>query len=301
MPGPLQLVAPPVALPQPFGLLEVAGPPVGDDDLHWQQGIFYQALCPLGGTTWEECLAVTGIGAAPPPPSKADNADLVLRAATPFTVYAEFDCSAVGLPDLEQLAEQALVRVEGWQVERAFWTGFAGPAGSQQPVVYPHLAEDVAVTYPLGYGPGSVATLTSAATVVSGGNPAVALGSLEQALTDCYRGQGVVHAPLAAVATLYGNRLIERQGARLVTAAGTPVVAGGGYPGTSPAGAAPAAGTTWLYATGRPFYRRSPARSWPLRDSFNRAENTVAMLAERTYLLGWDCCHFAAPLTLGSV
>jgi hypothetical protein len=150
--------------------------------------------------------------------------------------------------------------------------------------------------------PGSLATLQTAATVVSGGgsNPAVAVGNLEQALADCYKGQGVIHAPTAALATLRSTQLVERQGSRLVTAAGNQVVVGGGYPGTSPAGAAPAAGTSWLYATGRPFIYRGPPRSFPLRDSIDRANNTVQMLAERVFLVGWDCCHFAAPLTLGA-
>jgi hypothetical protein len=289
--GLLELVQPPTALPGPYGLLETIGPTPGAG--HWQQGVIYRSVCPVGGSTYDECLVP---GTPPAQPTKVDNVDPVWRGASPFTVYAGFSCSPVGTPDLEQLADAALLRTEGWQVERAFWTGQAGG----QDVVHPHLAEDSAVALANFWPGGNQLLLSTAATVVSGGNPAVAVGNLEQALADCYRAQGVIHAPVSALATLAANRLVERQGSRLVTAAGNTVVVGAGYPGTSPAGAAPAAGTTWLYATGRPFIYRGAPRASTVPDSLNRAENTVLMLAERSYLLGWDCCHLAAPLTLGS-
>jgi hypothetical protein len=297
MAGPLHLVEPPAPSPAPFGLLETLGPASEDGgDRHWQAGVIYQALCPQGGSTYAPCVAVTGVGEPPPPPDKADNVALDLRAATPFTVLAVFECSPVGQPDLEQLAERALARVEGWQVERAVWSG---QAGGQQ-VVFPRLAANAAVTGG-GPTPGQVYQLQSAAVVPVAGtlSPGAALGALEGALADCYRGQqGVIHAPAAAVDTLAAARLLERRGAQLVTVAGNLVVAGGGYPGTSPAGAAPAAGTAWLYATGRAFYYRGAVRAFPLAQSLDRARNTVRMLAERTYLAGWDCCHFAALVNL---
>jgi hypothetical protein len=295
MPGPLQVVDPPATSPAPFGLLETTGPAVDDQgDRHWQAGVVFQPLCPTGGTTYSDCVAVTGVGAAPPPPDKADNADLMLRAATPFTVFAEFDCSPPGRPDLEELAGQALGRVEGWQAERAFWTGQAGG----QPVVFPHLAEDTAQLGPTE--PAQYTLQTAASVPVTGAlSPAAALGALEQALADCYKGQaGTIHAPAAAVPALAAALQLERRGNSLVTRNGNLLVAGGGYPGTSPAGAAPAAGTTWLYGTGRVFYYRGPVRTFPLAQSLDRTRNTARMLAERTYLLGWDCCHVAALLQL---
>jgi hypothetical protein len=297
MAGPLHLVEPPAPSPAPFGLLETLGPAVeSGGDNHWQAGVLYQALCPQGGSTYAPCVAVTGIGEPPPPPAKADNVDLNLRAATPFTVFAYFECSPIGREDVDSLAEQALARVEGWQAERAIWSG---QAGGQQ-VVFPRLAAAAAVTGG-GPAPGQTYQLQSAAVTPVAGtlSPGAALGALEGALADCYRGQqGVIHAPQAAVDTLAAARLIERRGAQLQTVAGNLVVAGGGYPGTSPAGAAPAAGTAWLYATGRAFYYRGAVRTIPLRESIDRAANTARLLAERTYLAGWDCCHFAALLNL---
>jgi hypothetical protein len=296
MPGPLQVVEPPAPSPAPFGLLETVGPAVDDQgDRHWQAGIVYQALCPSGGSTYSECLAVTGVGAPPPPPELADNVDLNLRAATPFTVFAQFDCPPVGQPERDELAGRALARVEGWQVERAFWSGVAGG----QPVVFPHLAEDTALLGPPG--PPQY-TLQTAATVPTTHGPAdlpatKVMGALEGALGSCYRGQqGVLHVPAAALATLQAARLVERRGAQLTSPAGHLVVAGGGYPGSGPDGAQPAAGLLWVYATGRVFYYRGPVRTFPLAEGFDRARNTARMIAERTYLLAWDCCHFAALL-----
>ena len=292
MPGLLDLVDAPPVPPAPYGLLETIGPTTGEG--HWTQGVLFTSVCPEGGVTYDECLAP---GPPAAPPAKADNIVHTFRGASAFTVFAAFECAAVGVPDLETLADRALARVESWQVERAFWTGRAAGVDG---VVVPHLAEDATVLVP-GSTPGQGVLLQTAATVVSGGgDPAVALGALEQGLVDCYKGAGVIHAPTVALATLHAKNLVERRGAQLVTAAGNLVVVGGGYPGTSPAGAAPAAGTSWLYATGRPFIYRGPSRSFPVRESLNRAENTVLMLAERSYLAAWECCHLAAPLTLGS-
>jgi hypothetical protein len=39
------------------------------------------------------------------------------------------------------------------------------------------------------------------------------------------------------------------------------------------------------------------AREFP--GTFDRAKNTVKMLASRTYLFGFECCHFGALVTLG--
>jgi hypothetical protein len=282
----------PVPVPRPGGLLDVAVAPPEQGDAHWEQGVTYQGDCPTGATTYDECIAqLAGGGAPPAQPAKADNVDRPLRGATPFTVYARYDCSPVGDPDLERRAAAALGRVESWWAERAFWTGLAGA----QTTVFPHLAANAQV---LDQG----RLLQSPASAVSGGpyDPAEALGLLEQALADCYRAQGVIHAPLVALASLQANNLVERRGASLVTAAGNLVAVGAGYPGTSPAGVAPAAGSSWLYATGQVFAYRSPVRDLgQVPGSLDRAENTVAALAERTFVLGWDCCHHAVPVSLG--
>src|SRR5690554_3145007 len=97
--------------------------------------------CPTGDTTYDPCLSVTGTGAPAAPATKTGNVEQTTRGATPFTVYAQFECSAVGVGDAATVGADALARVEQRQVETAFWTGVAGG----QPVVFPHLAAAAAV------------------------------------------------------------------------------------------------------------------------------------------------------------
>jgi hypothetical protein len=47
------------------------------------------------------------------------------------------------------------------------------------------------------------------------------------------------------------------------------------------------------------FGYRSDVFATQVRDSLDRAENTVEMLAERTYVMAWECCHMAALINLG--
>jgi hypothetical protein len=254
----------------------------------------------MAGLTYDECLVVTGAGGGPvvPMPTQTGNVTQTTRGATPFTVIAEFDCSPINDQDHVQIAQDALAQAEPWQVERAFWTGVA--AG--QPVVWPHLASAANVLDQQGI------ILQTAAVVAASGaggasNPndiADGLGQLEGVLADCYDGIGVIHVPQFALPTLDAYGLVRVQGGVMKTLNGNLVSVGAGYPGTSPAGAARAVGQTWMYATGAVMlYRGRPAlRAKP--ESFDKAENTYRMIAYRTYVLGWDCCHAAVLVGLGT-
>jgi hypothetical protein len=160
--------------------------------------------------------------------------------------------------------------------------------------VFPHLAADTEVF------DGDVVLQTVATPVVTGGaDVAQALGLLEQQLADCYAGQGLIHVPRSVLPTLAAwNLIVERDG-RLYTMAGNLVVAGTGYTGSGPDGTAPAAGTAWIYATGAAWGYRSDPYVTRLRDSLDRTSNTLRMLAERTYLIGFECCLLAAHIVLG--
>jgi hypothetical protein len=284
-----QLIDLPAAFtPLPYGLWDTIQHPAADGP-HWQQGITWSERCPTGDTTYDECLAVTGTGAPPAPPAKTPNVEQTSRGALPFTVIAEFQCTPVGLGDAQNIARDALTRVEQQQVETAFWTGSA--AG--QPVVFPHLAADTEVL------DGDVVLQPVATPVVTGSDVAVALGTLEQELADCYKGQGLIHVPPTALPTLAAWNLVTERDGRLYTAAGNLVVAGGGYTGTGPDGTAPAAGTAWIYATGAAWGYRSEVFLTQVRDSLDRSTNTLRMQAERNYLLGFECCLLAAHITLG--
>jgi len=285
-----QLVDLPAAFtPLPYGLWDTVQHPAADGP-HWQNGITWIERCPAGDTTYDECLSVTGTGSPPEPPAKTANVEQSFRGALPITVYAEFECSPVGIAEAESIASDALARVEQTQVETAFWTGGAGGHA----VVFPHLSADAEVL------DGDVVLQPVATPVVTGADVAHALGVLEQELADCYKGQGLIHVPRSVLPTLAAWNLtrLDDDG-RLVTLAGNLVVAGTGYTGSGPDGSAAADGTAWIYATGAAWGYRSDPYVSRLRDSLDRTSNTIRMLAERTYLISYECCLLAAHIVLG--
>lgn len=287
-----QLVENPVAFtPLPYGLLTVAQLPTPPS--HWANGVTYETNClRTGNTTYDECIAVTGTGSPPPPPAKANTTELDVRGATAFTVFTKFDCSPVGRTngEAQKIATDAINQSAPWQVERSFWTGRA--AG--QEVVFPHLADNTQVLDAQGVLLQSIP--------VTGAGPmdiARGLGFLEEELANCYNGEGVIHIPRNVLATMQAWQLVEARGPQLRTKNGNLVAVGSGYPGTGPNGQAPAAGNEWIFATGAVFAYHGGVFISEIKDSFNKAENTVEMLAERTYVLGWDCCHAAVEVITG--
>lgn len=286
-------VPPPTFSPSPYGLLSVVQARYDATDTHWRTGVQWQPLCGDPNSTYDACLAVTGTGAPPPTPAtKTVGVDDEPRGGTPFTAYTEFECSpAVFASRARQQAEEALIRLESWQVERSFWTGIAGT----ETVAFPHLAATATVRDAYGV------LLQTAATEVTGVAIDIveALGRVEQALADCYNGVGVIHVPAILGSALSAASLVTKQGPTLRTLNGNLVALGSGYPGTSPSGAAPAPGTTWIYATGAVFAYRSGVEVTPMASTVNRSTNTVRAIAERTYVLGWDCCHIAALVSTG--
>jgi hypothetical protein len=299
--GPRQVVDPPAFTQTPYGLLTVCQfPPI--TDVHWQNGITYMPQCQMPpASTYDECIAVTGGANAPSPPAFANTVSRVMRGATSFSIYQEFDCAAVGNEEARKVAETALAATESWQVERSFWTGIAGG----QPVVFPHLAANALIN---DFTTTAVTIMMqSAAVVVSGAgfdanyNIDESLGLLEGALADSYNGIGVIHVPQHAVPALDAWGLIRTSGPQMKTINGNLVAVGAGYPGTSPAGVARTADKTWLYATGAIMCFRAPLTIRPSNDveAFDKSKNTIKMIAERKYVLGWDCGHFAVNAALG--
>lgn len=302
MAGARQVIDGPVFTPLPNTLWDAAQHPVAGGP-HWQQGITWQDQCSAGGTVMDECIAVTGTGGAPSAQiTLTSNVVQQNRGATPFSIYAEFDCAPVGqgltAADLQNVAEEVLAKNEAYQVSRAFWTGVGGSTTgpTATTTVWPHLAAGTTLDDAQG-----IRLQTAASQLVTGGDDAaVALGQLENSMAACYGGQGVVHIPFTALPT-FAARALVRTGddGRMYTAAGNLVVAGQGYTGSSPAGAAPASGTSWIYGTGALMAYRSDVFAPPFPQNFDRSENTVKYLASRTYLFAFECCHFAALVTLG--
>jgi len=296
VPRPRLNVEAPTFTPLSFGLLSALAPvtrPVTPTDRHWEVGVQWESVCAEASTTFDECFAVTGSAGldVAAPGERVATAGYARRGATPFTVYAEIDCSAPGFWNRSDVdIDRVFTQAEQWQVERAFWTGLA--AG--QPVVYPHLAEDTALVE-------SGVTLQTAATLVSGGSGTYdvveGMGRLQAALADCYDGVGVIHVPRSLEPALTEAGLIIRVGDRYLTTQGHVVVLGAGYTGSSPAGVT-STSSAYVYATGAMFVYRGPARltSGAL---FNRESNLAKAMVERTYVLGWECCHLAINISLG--
>ncbi len=286
--------------PLPYGLLSALASEIRNpDDAHWTGGVTYEPLCGAGGSTYDECLTVSGTASGDTvvpaePPAKSGTTDITVRGAMPFTVYAEVDCSAPGFWDrAAQYGAEALAQSEQYQVEQSLWTGIAGGGA----VVYPHLAANVAVYDDHGY-----LLQTAATSLVGGGTLDVveALGRLEGALADCYNGVGIIHVPRDLASAFHNAQLIIPDGPRYRTANGNIVVLGSGYTGSSPSGTS-ADSLAWIYATGMMFIYRGPVTVTRPRDSIDRATNTVYAIAERTYLVGWDCCHIATNVTMGGI
>jgi hypothetical protein len=81
-------------------------------------------------------------------------------------------------------------------------------------------------------------------------------------------------------------------GTPLRTHLGTPVAAGGGYVvNTGPDGAPAPPGTAWLYGTGPVSIRRGEVFINPdsIGQALNRTTNEIEILAEREYVVGFDC------------
>lgn len=280
---------PPLFTPALYGLLGVAQDATASMPSHWEAGITYQPLCAAPGSTYDECLSVTGVGAVAEPPAKSQTYTTPRMGATPFTVVVRNDCSAPTHWDTAvSEAVEVLTEAEAWQVERTFWTGLA--AGNK--VVSPHLAAnaqliDTGDTMQLA----ATQVITGAAVDIVEG-----LGKLEQALANCYQGQGVIHIPQQLAPAMAAQMLLIKDGPRYRTPGGNLVALGRGYPGTAPDGTSPA-GTVWIYATGAVFYARSEIRTPSRVESLVRSNNSLQQMSERTYIVAWDCCLLGVPIT----
>lgn len=282
--APRQLVAPPSFSPRDYGLLSAVQPRFDEADSHWMNGVTFQDICGLAGTTFSPWCPSGSLAA---PADKDGNVDVLTFGALPFWVMAEVDCSPVGYSQQEQRdrAMDALKRSEGYQVESVFATGQASNVANS---VYPHLQANSAVTQ----GTTPVVRLQCAATQVSGGAAfeiVEGLGRLEAAMAACYTGQVTLHVPYVLGPRLISSALVKSDGAQLKTASGSIVALGSGYPGSAPDGTASAT-SAWIYATGPVFAYRGSAVTFKFSEMFDREANLLRTIVERPYLVGFACC-----------
>lgn len=264
--------------PFPFGLFSVLTPrPAGDE--RWMNGIEWETLScePVSGRSGPGCLDVadeegaydeTVVGL---PKDLSRNVGATGEAAA-FFVYGHFNCSPVGFtPEAAQERASAhLMAREEARVEQALLLGDLGNTPNFQ----------------------GATDLTSGGAV----SPAAAVALLEDWIAENYGSLGVLHGTRGAATILTEHAGLRVSSARLVSAVGTPMVAGAGYSNTSPAGTAAAAGTYWLYVTPALFGYRSDIITSSARpgDLLDRATNDLYAIAERGYTVGWDPCGVAA-------
>lgn len=269
-----ELVAKPTSsMPLRYGLFTAANGPL-DLPIHSRNGglQYVEAMCGGGAPYEVECISAQNLK------TFTGSTNTVLGA--PFVAMATFTCGTVGYTpaELRAFAVEKLKSTEQATVEAAFSTGAAGAAPS-------------------------LTAASGAVTVVGGGTTVdEVLSELERALycTSQYGVPGVVHVPIPVFNAMKSADLVNLVGGRWVTALGT-VVSTGCYAGNDPAGVPAADGTFWLYITGQTTVWRDPDSAIhvaPVEGTLDRTTNQQLMLAERYYVVAYECGIYAKAVTL---
>lgn len=272
--------SPAPSMPLRYGLLQAAVGPL-ELPVHARNGglRYVTSLCAEGFGYEIECIGDQN--------SKASEFALGTTTVTglPFIIAATLTCGTVGYTFEEQ---------------RAFV--MARLLGVEQSVL-----EDIFSTSALGQGPGLVAA--DGITTVTGAGDSVVnvLSELERARYCGFTGNmtqygppGYLHVAIPVLNALKAEHVLEWDGTRWRTPMGT-VVSAGCYANNDPAGAAPADGVFWMYLTGQTVIWRTPdseVQVAPVEGSLNRTTNQMMMLAEREYVVTYECGGFAKPVTL---
>lgn len=205
--------------------------------------------------------------------------------ALPFIVYATIKCGSVGY-SFEELRAMTVNRLRS--VEQS-------------------VVEEVFSTSSVGQFPG-LTTADGIITVTGAGDTVVqVLSELERARycgfganQTQYGVPATLHVAIPVLNALKQEHLVEFDGTRWRTPMGT-VVSAGCYANNDPAGAAPADGVFWMYLTGQTaIWRTADAdlQVAPVEGSLDRTTNQYLMMAEREYVVSYDCGGFAKAVTL---
>lgn len=262
-------VGPAPVKPLPYGLFSVSDVHESGPG-HWQQGVEWEpAVCgPAGLYPCPTCVQ-NGAGTEP---VKVYHEGVPLDFAAPFTVYGSFDCSPVGNWDrAEERAKELLANAEERAVELAVANG----------TVHNSKALQDATTIDITPVPGTPLTVVQA------------LAILESYIGANGSGQGVIigNRREILVANAQGTTIL-REGDHLETLLGTPVAAVSGFDGlTGPNNVAAGAGQAWLFGLGSAprIWRSDVFLTSDREHSLKTATNDLQILAERTYVVGWDC------------
>lgn len=192
--------------------------------------------------------------------SLTSNSACIVKQYEPFTVYA-YNTDAIPGHTLAEHRDQTVQRlINGEQLaaERKLWADM---------VAAPDATID-ASAYSAKY----------------------ALAVAEQAIAEAYPGTGIIHMSRQAATILWENLVVS--GGRMQTLIGTPVVIGAGYDN---APGAPVA-TSDLFATGPVILYRGDIDT--REQAINMSHNEVSYIAQRDYVLGWDCYAVRVNMTL---
>lgn len=204
-----------------------------------------------------------------------------------FAVYNGIRCNKVGLVGEVKRAQKRLMFTEERQVELCLMTGQAGN--------FPYLAG-----WNAGQA-GGVQVLNAGAPV----NLVDGIGWLEAELGQQLGPQGVIHASrylAPSFAAAWQTQQVGSGGANAQyrsTTAGTRVVFGSGYPAVGPDGKAPAANTSWIYASGPIVIYRAPVITVEVFTGTSATPtNDAIVLAERQYMIEMDCPIIACQVNV---
>ena len=259
--APPTYVAPPAVEAHRFGLYSIASMP--EPSGRWELGVEYEPLAgERAGLRASECVD-----------DYTQDVEIRVGEETlegiPFVVVGSYQCGAQSRP-IEEAEERAILNLatgEERAVEYAIATGSMGNEPTFQG------ATDLTPT------PGTPVNLVDA------------FGLIEQALAEGNGSIGAIHSPrlLGPLAEVLG--VASRQGQHLETMLGTHVAFGGGYDAANvgPDGEEPAAGSVWVYGTGRPIIRRGETFTQPDETHYlDKSSNQVVILAQRTVLVNFD-------------
>lgn len=199
-----------------------------------------------------------------PPAAKTFDQQTVIT-GTPFGTYRGVEGPLLVNRDGALVeARSAYEAGESYGVERGVQTGLLSPA-----------AVDITPT------PGTPVT-----------NARFALGLLEQYAADNYSGLPVVSGNRLAIGLL--PELQVGANYELHTIHGTPIADASGYSTDGPGAAVAAAGTAWLYISGKITIWRGPGGPY---EAYDIEGNRVYALMERTYIPTVEC--FVAAILVG--
>lgn len=263
----------------------------------WTNGVWYvppnNAIPGVGGP----CATPTR-GAIPPNPESPH--------WTPYYAWTAVRCSASGFEKFDFMgraqAQLEIGRIKA--LEHELWAGTLAQSDSD-------LANNLWLAMPSVNEPASGGRTSFGPIDVTPASGPVsikrAMGALEQAIADYGVGaRGMIHVRPEATPDFTG---VRQEGNLLLTQNNTIVVPGSGYPNLGPGGVAPAAGNTWLYATGIVEVRiddsvqllPDPANNpnW-YNEALDRRTNTLVVWAQQLVLASWDGqVHFAVQAVLG--